>query len=208
MSRPDSVRAFVLDRIRAPAEPEEEEAQTDSAVTAGPRSPAPTPTGAPGRPSLDGAVELPSRSDSIMQALARLEGFSPASYQGDRADFDAETRRLILWGTAESRAYFSGRGGRVEADTSIIYEDQRGRVSTTGRSNLTPSTGDPLSAERLIYDLREERGTAVGAETTYSQGAQWIVRGNLDSVEENLLFGSVSRPAIWKTLTPTSRPAS
>ncbi len=193
-SRPDSIRSFVLDRIRARSMPAEAPDSTTATIATTDSVPGrPLGRGAPSRPTAEGPVDLPARSDSVMRALAQLEGFTTASYQGDRADFDAATRRLILWGTAESRAFFSGSGGRVEADTSITYEDLQGRVRTTGRSDLTPSTGEPLSAERLIYDLRGARGTALGAETTYSQGAQWIVRGNLDSVEEDLLFGSSAR---------------
>lgn len=188
-TRPDSVRAFVLDRVREQAVRDTASVEDSTAIGV---SPGVTTTGPP-RPTEGGPAELPADADSIMRALVQLEGFNSASYSGARADFDSRNRQLVLFGTAESRALFSGRGGRVEADTSITYEELGGRIRTTGRADMITSTGDPLQAERLIYDLDAGRGTALGAETTYSEGAQWIVRGNLDSVEDDLLFGSSAR---------------
>ena len=192
VSRPDSVRAFVLNRVREQAAPDTVTPTDSTSVQALPAGQTATSEGPP-RPSADGRAELPTDADSIMRALVQLEGFSSSSYSGVRADFDPGDRRLILFGTEDARALFSGSGGRVEADTSITYEDLQGRVRTTGRADLTTTTGDPLQADRLIYDLNVGRGTALGAETTYSEGAQWIVRGDLDSIEENLLFGSAAR---------------
>lgn len=192
MSRPDSVRALVLERIRDQLATDAEVDLDSASVEIGQDQPV-EQSGTPARSSLEVPTELPAGADSIMQALIRLDGFNSASYQGIRADFDAGTRRLVLWGTEESRALFSGQGVRLEADNSITYEEVQGRVRTRGRSDFTPSTGDPLQSDVLIYDLVEGRGTAIGAETTYTQGAQWIVRGDLDSVAEDLLFGSSAR---------------
>ena len=192
-SRPDSVRALVLDRVREQAAAAVETESDSAQVEVGDAQPTGVDDGSP-QPGLeDRPPELPTGADSTMQALAGLEGFSSASYQGDRADFDSETRRLVLWGTEQSRALFLGQGVRLEADSSITYEDVQGRVRTRGTSDLTSDTGEPLRSELLIYDLGEARATAVGAETTYSQGAQWIVRGDLDSIEQNRLFGSSAR---------------
>ncbi len=182
---PDSIRAFVLERLRQAAV--DPEAEADSSSAAGmPASPGEEPEDTP-------PPELPPGADQIMQALVGLEGFSAATYQGERAVFDAGTRRLVLSGTEESRAFFSGQGVRLEADTSITYEDREGMVRTRGTTELISDTNEPLRSELLIYDLRAERGTAVGAETTYSEGAQWIVQGDLDSVEQGRLFGSSAR---------------
>lgn len=194
MSRPDSVRALVLDRVRDQVANDAELDLDSASVEIGQDQPVEQSGIATGS-SPEAPPQLPVGADSIMEALVRIEGFSAASYQGSRADFYAESRRLVLWGTSESRAVFSGQGVLLEADSSITYEDVQGRVRTSGRSDFTPSTGDPLQSELLIYDLVEGRGTALEAETTYSQGAgaQWIIRGNLDSVEQDRLFGSSTR---------------
>ena len=193
-SRPDSVRAMVLDRIREQGVNDTEPgADTVSVEIDRDENPQSVAEGSQRPAGGITPADLPAGADSIMQALAELAGFSAASYEGDRVDFDAGARRLVLWGTEESRARFSGQGVRLEADSTITYEDRLGRVRTSGPSDLTPETGEPLSSELLIYDLVAQRGTAIGAETTYSQGAQWIVRGDLDSVEEDLLFGTAAR---------------
>jgi len=139
-----------------------------------------------------------------MEALVRLEGFSSASYSGDRADFSAPSRRLVLQGTEERRATFSGDGNRLEADSSITYDDIVERIRTAGRTDFTPALGDPVESAVLIYDVAAGRGTAVDARTTYDQGARWIVQGNLDSVESGLLFASSARFTSCDLVVPHS----
>jgi hypothetical protein len=200
VSRPDSLRALVLDRLREQAAPPPAADTTDTAQAppavvvvddgAPPQGFAGVPGGGDAPGVGPGGAALPLGGDSIMQALLDLPGFNSATYRADRADFDAADRRLVLSGTAESRAFFSGRGVRVEADSSITYADRAGQVRTQGPTDLTSDGAEPLRSEVLIYDLNDERATALGAETTYSEGAQWIVRGDLDSIEENILFGS------------------
>ncbi|MDE0082627.1 MAG: putative LPS assembly protein LptD [Gammaproteobacteria bacterium] len=191
LSGADSVRAFVLERLRQAEAALEAEADSSAVGEVSGDDEAPAREGE-GRETAR-PPELPPGADGIMQELVGLEGFSAASYQGDRAEFDAATRRLVLSGTEESRAFFSGQGVRLEADTSITYEDRAGMVRTQGAADLTSDTNEPLRSELLVYDLRAERGTALGASTTYSEGAQWIVYGDLDSVEQDRLFGSAAR---------------
>ncbi len=209
-SRPDSLRAAVLERIRAPEPPEAEapEAEEEADPTEEPEpGPGPEEGALPVAPQIvpqpaqAGAgtararprAELPAQADSIMQALIELEGYTPASYEGARADFTALDRNLVLWGTEGTPARFSGEGVRVEADSSITYQDREGRVRTTGPTVLTSGEGEPVRSRSLVYDVREERATARDAETTYTEGAQWFVRGDLDSVQQGMLFGSEAR---------------
>ncbi|TVP78776.1 MAG: LPS-assembly protein LptD, partial [Gemmatimonadales bacterium] len=92
------------------------------------------------------------------------------------------------------RAWFSGRGIQLEADSAIVYDDGTGRVRTRGSTLLTPDRGDPVRSRSMVYDIGSSSATALGAETTYSEGgANWIVRGDLDRVEDGLLFGSRTR---------------
>jgi hypothetical protein len=184
MPRADSLRAVVLDRIRPPEPPEEPD--PDSVAVEPSVSPVPASR-------VRMPAEVPEDADSLMTAIAGLPGFSSASYRGVRADFLASERRLVLQGSDERRATFSGDGNRLEADSSIIYEDRDGRVRTTGLTDFLPERGDPVRSRTLIYDLQASRGTAVEAQTTYTEGGRWIVQGNLDSVEEGLLFGSSAR---------------
>ncbi|TVP44326.1 MAG: LPS-assembly protein LptD, partial [Gemmatimonadales bacterium] len=202
-TRADSVRARVLDRVREQTSPAVRD--TVGAVPLPPGAPSPqAPPVRPGpgtRPATTGpaAVSLPSGADSVMQALAGLPGFTAATFEGARADYAALDRRLVLWGDpsdAENRipARFYGQGVRVEADTSVAFDDRSGRVRTQGATLLTPDRGDPVRSRTLIYDVATSRGTALGAETTYAEGGgEWIVRGNLDSVEDGRIYGSRTR---------------
>jgi hypothetical protein len=192
----DSVRIRILERVRDlsdPAPPAEETPEVEPGAEPGaprPAAPAVAPTPRPRTPQ----VQLPSGADSIMRALSELPGFTAATYEGTRADYEARERRLTLSGTEEDRARFSGQGVLLEADSSITYDDLTGRVRTRGPTLLTPSDGEPVRSRSLVYDVSTERGTAVEAETTYREGgAEWIVRGNLDSVQDGLLFGSRTR---------------
>jgi hypothetical protein len=205
-TRADSLRARVLERVReqsGPAPRDTTAADTTAADTTA-AAPATPPPGTPGTgPALrpaGGALPLPAEADSVMRALAALPGFTPALFQGARAEYDAATRGLILRGgigaTEEDRilARFFGQGIRLEADTSIVYDDRSGRVRTVGSTLLTPERGDPVRSQSLVYDVNTQRGTARGAETTYAEGAgEWIVRGTELTVREGEIYGSRTR---------------
>jgi hypothetical protein len=91
-------------------------------------------------------------------------------------------------------ARFHSAGIRLEADSSIIYDDATGIVRARGTSTFTPERGDPIVSRSLIYDVRASRGTALGAQTRYAEGAgQWFVEANMDSVEDGLAYGSRAR---------------
>ena len=198
LSRADSARLRILERVRNGRQVVPEEVDPDAPADA---DTVPQADEAPPQVVIQPteerrarpATQLPDGADSIMRALADLPGYSVAAYQGTRADFEARDRRLVLQGTPDSRARFSGQGNQVEADSSITFDDLTRRIRTTGPTLFTPEQGDPVESQALIYDLTEERGTAAGARTTYTEGATWYVQGNLDSVEQGQLFGSTTR---------------
>jgi hypothetical protein len=96
--RADSLRSMVLDRLRGRQEVGAPVA-ADSADAATPDSAAvpPDTTFVVVQPRIP--AELPIGADSIMEALLQVAGFNSASYSGDRADFSAPSRRLVLQGT-------------------------------------------------------------------------------------------------------------
>jgi hypothetical protein len=214
-TRADSVRARVLERIREqsarPIPPDSVGAVPDTvpplpgeAVPGAARLPGDT-LGRGGQAGQPG-VRLPAGADSIMRALVALPGFTAAAFEGRRAEYEAGSGSLTLLGqppvapaegeepTGGTPARFSGQGVRVEADSSIVFDDASGRVRTVGFTLLIPDRGDEIRSRTLIYDVREGRASAFGAETTYAEGGgEWIVRGDLDSVRDGELFGSRAR---------------
>lgn len=193
-TRQDSVRARIMQRLQAQnAQDPDPDATVDPDVE--PTDPVGmAPMEAPRGERSGVAPRLPSGADSIMLALSGMQGYSHASYSGAQANVLARDRTLNLLGIEGRKAWFSGQGVQVEADTSIVYDDASGRVRTRGSTLLTPQQGDAMRAESLVYDVPSASATALGAETTYSEGgANWIVRGDLDRVEDGLLFGSRTR---------------
>jgi hypothetical protein len=209
-TRADSIRDRVLERIRQqsappPEVPDTTEVDPDGAPVRAAEpgaAPAPFVSGGPGA-TRNGAAQplaLPSRADSVMRALASLPGYTPAVFEGLRAVYVSADRALTLHGRPAAAdqegipARFAGQGVRLEADSSIVYDDLSGRVRTRGSTLLTPDRGDPVRSQSLVYDVNAARGSALGAETTYAEGGgEWIVRGDLCSVEDGRVYGCGTR---------------
>jgi hypothetical protein len=189
----DTVRARILERLRGPVPEPADTLAPDTAAADTIRSPGDTVRidARPRAPTR--RAELPPGADSVMRALAELPGYEVSTYRAIRADFQARDRVMVLQGTPEEPARFDGRGVVVEADSSITWDDRVGRVRTVGPTLLIPEDGDRVLSRSLVYDLAEERGSALGAQTTYDQGGRWIVQGDLTSVRETEVFGRQTR---------------
>ena len=131
----------------------------------------------------------PEPADSVMEALYGLEGFDVLRFGGESADFSARDGQLFLWGAEESRAQFFGEGMSLEADSSIVYDDAARRIWTVGESTFRADQGDPVDSRVMVYDLTEERGTALGARTEYTEDATWYVEGDLTSLQRESSYG-------------------
>lgn len=131
----------------------------------------------------------PAPADSVMEALYGLEGFDALRFGGESADFDAKEGQLFLWGAQERRARFFGEGMTLEADSSIVYDDAARRIRTVGESTFRPDRGEEVDSRVMVYDLTEERGTALGARTEYTEDATWFVEGDLTSLRPESSYG-------------------
>ena len=130
----------------------------------------------PGRP---GAVSR-GGPDSTMAQLQAMPGYAITEYTGARATFQAGERQLLLQAAEGDRATVVREGYEVQADSTIVYDDASGRLRTSGLSTFTPTTGDPVESARLVYDVSQQRGSAFGADTEYTQaGARWLVHGDM-----------------------------
>ncbi len=136
------------------------------------------------------AARPPAAGDSIMAALLALPGYSATEYQGTGANFDATDRTLFLLGTQDRPARILSEGQELSADT-VVYSEETGKVWTMGNEAVfQPPDQDAVTSRAIVFDLEEERGTALDARTKYSGGAEWIVNGNLTSVTDTASFGS------------------
>ncbi len=132
-------------------------------------------------------------ADSIMTRLLELQGFQITQYEGARASFGAEDRELSLRGAEDTRARVLRDDFELAADSAIHYDEARGRIRSEGLAEFSRRGGEPLTTDVLIYDLNEQRGTALGAATTYNEGAEWRVAGDLTSVQPGLFWGRHTR---------------
>ncbi len=181
----DTVRSRVLERVQQRARPLSRDsliAQAEAGRDA--RN---------GEPRRQDEATGGAPADSTMEVLMRLEGYDFSQYEGRRADFEAGERRLLLTGDEEQKARFTGDGADLEADSSIVYDERTGRVRTVGATTLTADQADPLTSRTMIYDLAEGRGSAREARTEYREGANWIVWGELDSVDREEAWMSRAR---------------
>lgn len=147
----------------------------------------------PGRAMPGRAAPRVEGGDTVVQRLLELEGFEPTRYEGTGADFEAARRMLILRGDSASRATVRREGMEITADSVIRFDESTGRVQAEGRPLFTPREGDPVESRVMVYDLASERGSALGARTRYTSGANWIVTGDLPTVSRDVVYGSHTR---------------
>ena len=133
------------------------------------------------------ATRQPQAADSFMAALLALPGYSVARYSGGEARFDAETQRMTLVGAENRPAELSQDGMTVTALDTINLADS---LLWTAGETVTERPGEPLvRSSNIIYDRRADRGTAFDAHTTMSQGATWIMDGDLPAILPDTVFG-------------------
>ena len=170
----DSARIRVLERLRSLSRPP----GVDSTLfvpdsTLGPPSVAPTPQ--------------PQAADSFMAALLALPGYSVSVYSGGEARFYAETQRMTLIGGEDRPAELRQDGMTVTALDTINLADS---LLWTAGETVTERPGEePVQSSNIIYDRREDRGTAYDAHTTMSQGATWVMDGDLPAILPDTVFG-------------------
>ncbi len=127
--------------------------------------------------------------DDVAASLLGLPGYSLTQYESASADFAAGRRVLVLQAPEGGRARVTREGMIIEADTSITFDEVSGRLRTVGDATFTPPDGDPVSAANMVYDLREGRGSAFDAVTSFNQeGAEWRVRGQMPFAAQDSTF--------------------
>jgi hypothetical protein len=125
-------------------------------------------------PNAASAPDAAIARDSMMEALARLAGFVATEYKGDEARFRADSGQLDLIGSA----VVAREGQRLQADSSVHYNEQTGMTCGYGKPTVTGTGTDaPVTSDSLCYDIHSRLGMAANAETSISQGANWRFLG-------------------------------
>ncbi len=125
--------------------------------------------------------------DDFLNQLLTLPEYSIVRYSGQQALFDAPTERLTLSGTENSPAELHQDGMSVIATDTINLTDSL--LWTTGET-LTERLGqEPVQSTGVIYDAGKEQGSAFAAKTSLSEGATWIMSGDLPAILPDTVFG-------------------
>ena len=172
----DSVRIRVLERLRSLSRPP----GVDSTLFVADSIAA---LGQPGRavaPQIQAA-------DSFMAALLALPGYSVTRYSGGEARFNTVTQRMTLLGVESNPAEVTQDGQTITAADTISMADSL--IWTAGETVTARPGEEPVRSSNVIYDRREGRGSAFDAHTTMSQGAMWIMDGDLPAVLPDTVFG-------------------
>ena len=131
--------------------------------------------------------------DSFMQALAQLQGFTATQYKGRSARFNADTGNLVLTASTEQKASVLQGAQSLTADSLLTYNRTTTVACGYGKPLLIGrNTQSPVVSELVCYNTRDKVGTAIGANTTVSEGANWHVTANLYT-KGNDLYGHNAR---------------
>ena len=128
--------------------------------------------------------------DSILGSLLALEGYGLVEYRAEGAVFDPESRLLTLRGSEANRVVMNRDGLELKADSALVFNEGTGRLVTVGEAaTFTPEEGDSVRTRQIIFDLNQDRATAMDARTTMGAGAgNWIVRGDCPWVDGDMSY--------------------
>jgi len=194
MSRSDSVRLRLRQRLQTLGRPPRvladsirvDSIRADSIVADSVRRAESSPTG--------GGFQ---QDDSTLVALLRsLTGYDATSYVAKRAHYETDRQELFLYGDTLTRAALrQPTGDEVSVDSLIRFNQASQVAEALGAPIYTPSNGDPVKSDRLVFDTRARVGSAYEASTEYSQpgGTTWKVTGDLPLVAGEVAYGDHSR---------------
>jgi Tat protein translocase TatC len=129
-------------------------------------------------------------SDSVMDALRRLQGFRVTQYVADTLVVQGGDSQVIF---LRGQAFVDREGTKVEAD-SIRYDQATCRLDAAGEPHLFDQDRVTVG-DSMRYDTCTRQGTVLQALTDFQQGgATWYMRGNvkLDS-DSTVLYGAKSK---------------
>lgn len=136
------------------------------------------------------SVRAPAAPDSVLAQLFALDGYTRVEYEAAGATFSPESSLLTLVGSETTQASLNRDGVALRADSALVFDEGAGRLTTIGEeATFTPEDGEEVLTSQIIYDLDEERATAVDAETKMGAGAgNWIVSGDCPWVDGDVSF--------------------
>jgi hypothetical protein len=129
-------------------------------------------SGATGRTAAPSSIER----DSVMRLLLTVPDYVATEYRSDAARFNADSSRLELRGDAQ----VAREGSQLVADSLIVYDERLARACGYGQPVLhAVGMTHPLVSDTVCFNVARQIGWALGAETTFEEGATWHLRGEV-----------------------------
>ena len=143
----------------------------------------------PGSISPD-STDTSMAKDSVLRLLLGLDGYSLVEYRAEGAVFEPEARLLTLTGSERNSAAMNRDGLQLKADSALVFNEGTGRLVTIGEAaTFTPEDGDSVLTRQIIFDLGQDRATAVDVQTTMEAGpGNWIVRGDCPWIDGDVQY--------------------
>ena len=131
------------------------------------------------------SADMTAVPDSVLRLLLGLDGYSLVEYRAEGAVFEPETGLLTLTGSDRNSALMNRDGLELKADSALVINENTGQLVTIGEAaTFTPEDGDSVLTRQIIFDLDQDRATALDARTTMDAGpGNWIVRGDCPWVD-------------------------
>lgn len=129
--------------------------------------------------------------DSSVRELLSLPGYELVHYRSESATFETESRVLTLLGSEGTNAIINRQGLELVADSALVFDENTGRLVTRGQeATYRPEQGEEVQTRGLVFDLDENRATAIDARTQMNAGVgNWMVRGDFPWVSEDVSYG-------------------
>jgi lipopolysaccharide transport LptD-like protein len=125
--------------------------------------------------------------DSLMQVLARLQGFTATEYKGASARFIADSGTFVLTAQRDTQAAVVQGGQSMVADSLLTYDRDNAIACGFGKPVLTGEGADsPVKSEQVCYNTKTRVGRALDATTNVNEGGNWIMFGNLTTSDTDL----------------------
>ena len=133
------------------------------------------------------SAAAPAETDTLVQRLLGLEGYTAIEYKADSAEFRGDERTLRLRGNPEVRR----EGQMITSRDSIVYRERSDIVAAYGQPRAT-GEGEPIEGDVMFYDLAARRSSVRGARTKITQNATWFVEGDVTEERGQRIFATGS----------------
>ena len=187
-ARPKTTREIVLSKMRALGKSEVRDTTPRDTTRADSAAARPRPV-TPRRTTSTGGQQPAAdfSTDSVMQELLKLNEYEATQYRGSEAVFEADSNKLVLYGTKDVKAGVNREGQSMVADSLLTFDQNTNIACGHGKPILSgEGTDAPVESEEVCYDTGRKLGVAMGARTQITEGANWVVTGNLYYKEGNV----------------------